>query len=106
MTSERSLLVALFSVIVCYFFLVPPTRSPVWPSALTGKPAYAYAGSLAIGISLTANHGTVSIRHDDGSFEDVARVDGGREYLGMMRRMSLPPSSHPAYVSSSSPELY
>lgn len=58
-------------------------------------------GSFAIGISLTASHGTLSIRRDDGSFEDIGRVDGNQGYLDMMQRFSLSSSSHPAYVSTS-----
>jgi len=52
-----------------------------------------------IGISLTASYGTVSIRNDDGSFRDVARVDGDENYRDMMLRFTFGSASHPAHVS-------
>lgn len=53
-------------------------------------------GPVAVGISLAATYGTVSIRHDDGSFTDIGRVEGDAAYTQMMERLSLPTSSHPA----------
>jgi hypothetical protein len=39
-----------------------------------------------VGVSLTAHYAVVSIRKEDGSFEDVGRVEGSEAYVGMMRR--------------------
>lgn len=50
-------------------------------------------GSLVLGISLIARYGTVSIRHDDGSFEDIGCVDGDKHYVEMMRRFSTSSAS-------------
>lgn len=52
-----------------------------------------------VGISLSASYGTVSIRHEDGSFEDIGRIEADRNYVDMMQRCSLPSSAHAAYVS-------
>lgn len=57
--------------------------------------------SYGIGISLAANHGTISVRCNDGSFKDLGRVDGDGKYLELMRRLSSPSSQHPSYVYSS-----
>ncbi|KAF1847838.1 uncharacterized protein K460DRAFT_333246 [Cucurbitaria berberidis CBS 394.84] len=94
----RSLIIAFFSVIVCYFILVPPRR-PTWlplPMSKRNKQTPASTRCLALGISLTASYGTISIRHEDGSFEDIGCEHGDQNYLDMMQRFSRLSSSHPA----------
>jgi hypothetical protein len=85
------------AVVVGYFLLVPPYR-PAWLPLRMPKWTHAASGSLIIGISLTASYGTVSIRHDDGSFEDIGRVEGNQVYVNMMQRFCQPNSAHPAYI--------
>jgi hypothetical protein len=98
MASFRILLIAFFAFVVCYFF-VPPNR-PAWLCFRMAKDSRPSARSVALGISLTASYGLVSVRYHDGSYEDIGRIDGSHEYLDMMRRFALPSSSHPAYVFS------
>jgi hypothetical protein len=97
MPSPRSLLIAFFSVVVGYFLYSPPTK-PAWLPSVKRNQTHAATGALVIGISLTASYGTVSSRQDDGSFEDIGRLDGDQAYLDMMQRFSLSSSAHPAYV--------
>jgi hypothetical protein len=98
MASFGFLLIA-FSAFVCYFFYVPPSL-PAWLCFRMGKDTRPSAGSVALGISLTASYGLVSVRDHNGSFEDIGRIEGSHEYLTMMRRFALTSSSHPAYVLS------
>ncbi|KAJ4293387.1 hypothetical protein N0V90_008670 [Kalmusia sp. IMI 367209] len=49
-----------------------------------------------LGISLSADHGTVSIRQQDGRFRDVGKVEGDVEYLGLIKRLSMQSSQHPS----------
>ncbi|KAH7078084.1 hypothetical protein BKA63DRAFT_489581 [Paraphoma chrysanthemicola] len=49
---------------------------------------------LVIGIALTANHGTVSLRNEDGSFTDLGRIEGSLEYTKLMRRLASQESWH------------
>ncbi|KAH7070206.1 hypothetical protein FB567DRAFT_539471 [Paraphoma chrysanthemicola] len=49
---------------------------------------------LVIGIALTANHGTVSLRNKDGSFTDLGRIEGSLEYTKLMRRLASQESWH------------
>ncbi|ORY05561.1 hypothetical protein BCR34DRAFT_571884 [Clohesyomyces aquaticus] len=94
MPTLRSYSIASAVVIIGYFLYGPPiiTWAFGWTPVDT-KPR-APVGSPGIGISLTACYGTVSIRNDDGSFEDIGRVDGDQHYLAMMERFSLPSSWH------------
>lgn len=39
-----------------------------------------------LGIALTVDYATASIRHPDGSFTDLGRVDGSVKYKEMMQR--------------------
>ena len=57
------------------------------------------ATSSALGISLTAEHGIIAIRHPDGTFSDLGRIDGDEQYIGMMKRLSSPNSQHPRFVA-------
>jgi len=47
-----------------------------------------------IGLALTANHATASVRWPDGTFKDLGRVESSTEYLQLMQRLSLPTSMH------------
>ncbi|KAF2875121.1 hypothetical protein BDV95DRAFT_591851 [Massariosphaeria phaeospora] len=87
--------ILLYSYMIPPLFFIPPhvqTRLAKFLNLGPGPPAALYA----LGISLTANHGTVSIRYKDGSFEDVGRVKGDKAYLKLMRRLSLRYSQHPS----------
>jgi hypothetical protein len=55
---------------------------------------------LVIGIALTADHGTVSLRNEDGSFTDLGRIEGSLEYTKLMRRLASQESWHLRYVRS------
>jgi hypothetical protein len=48
-----------------------------------------------IGIALSVDHVTYSARYNNGSFHDLGRIEAGEDYVGLMRRLSLPSSSHP-----------
>lgn len=54
--------------------------------------------TVSLGVSLAANHGTISIRRNDGTLENIGRVDGDEAYLELMQRLSLDSSRHPAFV--------
>lgn len=47
-----------------------------------------------IGLALTANHATASVRWPDGTFKNLGRVESTTEYLQLMQRLSLPSSMH------------
>jgi len=51
-----------------------------------------------VGVSLTVQYAVVSLRHDDGTFEDVGRVEGSEEYVEMMRGYSAPVPQYTRYV--------
>jgi hypothetical protein len=82
-----SITVCIFALIILTFYLTQMEKRA--------------SESYGIGISLAANHGTISIRSNDGSFKDLGRVDGNEKYLQMMRRLSSPSAQHPSYVYSS-----
>jgi hypothetical protein len=48
-----------------------------------------------IGIALAVDHATVSARYNNGTFEDLGRVEANTEYIDLMQRLSLPSASHP-----------
>jgi hypothetical protein len=97
MTSSRPLLTAFLFVAVGCFLIAPPSI-PAWLRFTMGKDNGTSTTSVALGISLTAKYGIVSVRHPDGSFKDVGRTEGSQKYRDMMRRFSLTSSSHLAYV--------
>jgi hypothetical protein len=43
-----------------------------------------------VGISLTASYGVVSLRKDDGTFEDVGCIEGVEDYAELIERLSAP----------------
>lgn len=51
-------------------------------------------GMPVVGVSLTARYGIVSLRKENGTFQDVGRVEGDREYAEMMERLSSPQTQH------------
>jgi hypothetical protein len=53
-----------------------------------------------VGVSLTAHYAVVSIRKEDGTYEDVGRVEGSEAYVGMMRRYSAEGPGYTRYVIS------
>lgn len=53
---------------------------------------------LGLGLSLTANHGTISVRRSDGTIEDTGRINGDDSYLDLMKRLSLKSSQHLRFV--------
>ncbi|KAG9238983.1 hypothetical protein BJ875DRAFT_479866 [Amylocarpus encephaloides] len=59
------------------------------------------APTPAVGIAFTATYGTISIRHPDGSFEDIGRIDASEQYISMIQRLSSPEKKHlsPPYSS-------
>ncbi|KAF1957328.1 hypothetical protein CC80DRAFT_547240 [Byssothecium circinans] len=59
--------------------------------------------SSTLGISLSADHGVVSAREQDGTFRDVGKVEGGVAYLDLMKRLSLQTSEHPSHRPYGSP---
>lgn len=47
-------------------------------------------GMPGVGISLTASYGIVSLRKDDGTFEDVGCIESVEGYTEMIERLSAP----------------
>lgn len=90
----------------------------LWPSSV---PYEMDRTKPSIGISLTASYGnsatclglkwnnihesvyrrTISLRHSDGSFEDLGRIEGDSSYIKTMRRLSSRAASHPRYIFQS-----
>jgi hypothetical protein len=52
--------------------------------------------SPGIGIFLSTDYSTISIRQDDGTVKTTARIPTTKEYADLLRRLSLPSSQHPA----------
>jgi hypothetical protein len=74
----------IFACIVVY--LMVPFRSLSGRRVATiGQP-----GMPGVGVSLTASYGVVSLRRDDGTFEDVGRIEGDEDYTQMIQRLSAP----------------
>ncbi|KAL4881679.1 hypothetical protein BJY04DRAFT_188569 [Aspergillus karnatakaensis] len=74
-----------------------------------GQQTVIMAGGLSsptVGIALTATFGTLSIRHADGSFEDIGRVDGSDRYISMIQRLSSPEQKHLAPPYSTMEEMW
>ncbi|KAF2677980.1 hypothetical protein K458DRAFT_349337 [Lentithecium fluviatile CBS 122367] len=84
---------ASFTILAAYYLYWQP-RNPPWLPLF--RPKYR-PGALVVGISVSANYGTVSIRHEDGSFEDIGRIEADRSYVDMIQRCALPSSGHAAY---------
>jgi hypothetical protein len=81
MPSQKYYLVA-FTCIFVYLLL--PFRSSSGNKAET----IVLPDMPGVGISLTASYAVVSLRKDDGAFEDVTRVESDEEYAEMMKRLS------------------
>lgn len=48
-----------------------------------------------VGIALTVDHATASIRYENGSFADLGRVEASDEYKELMQRLASPDARHP-----------
>ncbi|KAF2831520.1 hypothetical protein CC86DRAFT_140294 [Ophiobolus disseminans] len=57
-----------------------------------------------VGIALTVDHATASVRYQNGTFEDLGRVEANAEYKELMRRLSSPDACHPHPPYESSEE--
>jgi hypothetical protein len=77
---------------ICYVFLALVGLS--WCEQYVLYADDQLSNNSIIGIALTVDHATVSIRHSNGSFEDWGRVEAKTEYIDIMHRLSLPSSSH------------
>ncbi|KAH7412394.1 hypothetical protein BKA64DRAFT_658774 [Cadophora sp. MPI-SDFR-AT-0126] len=84
MATQKYYLVIFTCVVV---FLLVPFRSLGSKRATTiiGLP-----GISGVGVSLTASYGVVSLRKDDGTFEDVGRIESIEDYAEMIERLSAP----------------
>ncbi|CAI7648857.1 unnamed protein product [Penicillium manginii] len=73
----------------------------LWPSTAPYELGPMTLSNPSIGISLTASYGVISLRHADGSFEDLGRVDGDSSYIEMIKRLSSRAAQHacPPYSS-------
>jgi hypothetical protein len=72
----------LLPVSFCRFFLSPSL------SNCNGTDSELLSDITAVGVSLTLSYAAVSLRSEDGTFEDVGSIDGDKEYKEMMRRLS------------------
>jgi hypothetical protein len=61
---------------------------------LANEPAGAFADAK-VGIALTIDHATISVRFENGSFADLGRVEANDEYKTVMWRLSSPSAWHP-----------
>jgi hypothetical protein len=80
-----------FVAFTCIFiYLLLPFRSSSGNKAET----IVLPDMRGAGISLTASYAVVSLRKDDGAFEDVARVESDEDYAEMMKRLTAPKAQH------------
>lgn len=87
MRTQKYYLIIFTCVVV---FLLVPFRSLSGNKATTvGLP-----GMPGVGVSLTASYGVVSLRKDDGTFEDVGCIEGVKDYIEMIKRLSAPEAQH------------
>lgn len=83
MPTQKYYLVIFTCVVV---FLLVPFRSLKGNRATT----IGLSGMPGVGISLTASYGVVSLRKDDGTFEDVGCIESVKDYADMIKRLSAP----------------
>jgi hypothetical protein len=76
----------IFTCVVVY--LLVPFRSLNVNKATTIR----QPGMPGVGVSLTASYGVVSLRKDDGTFENVGCVESDADYAKMIERLSAPES--------------
>jgi hypothetical protein len=87
MSTQKYYLI-IFTCVVVY--LLVPFRSLTGDRATTiGLP-----GMPGVGVSLTASYGIVSLRKDDGTFEDVGSIEGDEEYAQLIKRLSAREAQH------------
>jgi hypothetical protein len=82
----------IFTCVVVY--LLVPFRSLNVNRATTIR----QPGMPGVGVSLTASYGVVSLRKDDGTFEDVGCVESDADYAKMIERLSAPESQRARQV--------
>lgn len=54
--------------------------------------------SLVVGIALYADHATVTVRYQNGTFRDLGLVEGREEYIKLIEKWSVPSSQHIRWV--------
>ena len=86
-------LIALISVTL-FAFLTSPSSLKEFPPDGPG-----------IGIALSTDYNTISVRQDNSAVQTVARIPVTQEYAKVLRRLSLPSSQHPAPPYRSLSEL-
>lgn len=80
MQTKKYYLIIFTCVVV---FLLVPFRG------LSGKRATTIGPDMpGVGVSLTASYAVVSLRKDDGTFEDVGRIENVEGYAAMIERLS------------------
>jgi hypothetical protein len=82
----------IFTCVVVYL-LVPFRSLNVNRATTIGQP-----GMPGVGVSLTASYGVVSLRKDDGTFQDVGCVESDADYAKMIERLSAPESQRARQV--------
>jgi hypothetical protein len=82
----------IFTCVVVY--LLVPFRSLNVNKATTIR----QPGMPGVGVSLTASYGVVSLRKDDGTFENVGCVESDADYAKMIERLSAPESQRARQV--------
>jgi hypothetical protein len=85
MATQKYCLIIFTCVVV---FLLVPFRSLSGRRETTiGLPGMP---DVVVGVSLTASYGVVSLRKDDGTFEDVGCIESVKDYAEMIERLSAP----------------
>jgi hypothetical protein len=74
----------IFTCVVVYL-LVPFRKSSGNRATKIGLP-----DMPGVGVSLTSRYGVVSVRKDDGTYEDVGRIESDKDYAEMIERLSAP----------------
>ena len=83
MPTQKYYLIIFTCIVV--FLLVPFCRTSGNRATTITLP-----GMPGVGISLTASYGVVSLRKDDGTFEDVGCIEGVEGYAELIERLSAP----------------
>jgi hypothetical protein len=81
MPTQKYILI-IFTCIVVYL-LVPFRSSSGNRATKIGLP-----DMPGVGVSLTSHYGVISVRKDDGTYEDVGRIEGDTDYAEMIERLS------------------
>lgn len=59
-----------------------------------------------IGFVLSTHYASVAIRNEDGTIDNVARIEASQDYISLLQRLSLPSSRHPAPPYHSASEKF